>query len=46
MPELRVGSLCRILCPHDMEWEGTYIMDDDLRKMFAGLPKGCALEST
>ena len=33
-----------ILCPHDMDWDGTYIVDDDLHKVFAGLPKGCALE--
>lgn len=33
-----------ILCPHDMDWDGTYIVDDDLRKIFSGLPKGCALE--
>jgi hypothetical protein len=33
-----------ILCPHDMNWDGTYIVDDELRKIFAGLPKGCALE--
>jgi hypothetical protein len=33
-----------ILCPHDMDWDGTYIVDDELRKIFAGLPKGCALE--
>ncbi len=33
-----------ILCPHDMDWDGTYIVDDELRKVFSGLPKGCALE--
>ena len=33
-----------ILCPHDMDWDGTYIVDDELRKIFTGLPKGCALE--
>ena len=33
-----------ILCPHDMNWDGTYIVDDELRKIFTGLPKGCALE--
>ena len=33
-----------ILCPHDMDWDGTYIVDDELRKIFSGLPKGCALE--
>ena len=33
-----------ILCPHDMDWDGTYIVDDELRKIFSGLSKGCALE--
>jgi len=37
-------KLDEILCPHDMDWDGTYIVDDELRKIFAGLPKGCALE--
>jgi hypothetical protein len=37
-------KLDEILCPHDMDWDGTYIVDDELRKLFAGLPKGCALE--
>lgn len=37
-------KLDEILCPHDMNWDGTYIVDDELRKVFAGLPKGCALE--
>ena len=27
-----------------MDWDGTYIVDDELRKVFSGLPKGCALE--
>jgi metacaspase-1 len=33
-----------ILCPHDMDWDGTYIVDDELHQVFSGLPKGCALE--
>jgi hypothetical protein len=37
-------KLDEIICPHDMDWDGTYIVDDELRKIFAGLPKGCALE--
>jgi hypothetical protein len=37
-------KLDEILCPHDMDWDGTYLVDDELRKLFAGLPKGCALE--
>ena len=30
-----------ILCPHDMDWDGSYIMDDDLEALFSGLPEGC-----
>lgn len=37
-------KLDEILCPHDMDWDGTYILDDELRKIFTGLPKGSALE--
>ncbi len=37
-------KLDEILCPHDMDWDGTYIVDDELRKIFSGLPPGCALE--
>ncbi|MBI5583049.1 MAG: caspase family protein [Deltaproteobacteria bacterium] len=37
-------KLDEILCPHDMDWDGTYLVDDELRKIFTGLPKGCALE--
>lgn len=33
-----------ILCPHDMDWDGTYIVDDELRDIFASLPKGANLE--
>jgi len=36
--------LDEILCPHDMDWEGTYITDDDLRTLFTPLPKGVNLE--
>ena len=36
--------LDEILCPHDMDWNGTYIKDDDLEKIFRGLPKGINLE--
>jgi len=36
--------LDEILCPHDMDWDGTYIVDDDLKAVFAGLPKGVNLE--
>ena len=33
-----------IICPHDMDWDGTYIVDDDLKKMFSGVPKGATLD--
>jgi len=33
-----------ILCPHDMDWDGTFIVDDDLNKLFSGLPDGVILE--
>ncbi|MBI4768676.1 MAG: caspase family protein [Deltaproteobacteria bacterium] len=37
-------KLDEIICPHDMSWNGTYIVDDDLHKVFSGLPKGVVLE--
>jgi Caspase domain. len=33
-----------IICPHDMDWEGNFISDDDLRALFANLPKEVNLE--
>jgi hypothetical protein len=36
--------LDEILCPHDMDWDGTYIVDDDLKAMFSIIPKGVNLE--
>jgi len=41
--ELKDG-LDEILCPHDMDWDGTFIVDDELKKRFAGLAKGVNLE--
>lgn len=41
--ELR-DHLDEILCPHDMDWDGTYITDDELRGVFSGLPQGALLE--
>ncbi len=41
--ELR-DHLDEILCPHDMDWDGTYITDDELRGVFSGLPQGTILE--
>jgi len=36
--------LDELICPYDMNWEGRYIMDDDLDKIFRGLPAGVSLE--
>jgi hypothetical protein len=33
-----------ILCPHDMDWDGTYIVDDELKDLFSGIPKGAVLD--
>ena len=33
-----------ILCPYDMDWDGTFITDDQLNKVFGKLPKGVVLE--
>ncbi len=41
--ELKDG-MDEILCPYDMDWDGTYIVDDDLNKLFGKLPKGVNLD--
>ncbi|PIQ94177.1 MAG: Caspase-1, p20 [Nitrospirae bacterium CG_4_10_14_0_8_um_filter_41_23] len=33
-----------IICPHDMEWDGVFITDDELREIFSSIPKGANLE--
>jgi len=33
-----------IICPHDMDWDGNFISDDDLHALFANIPKGVNLE--
>lgn len=33
-----------LICPHDFDWNGTYITDDDLNALFTQLPKGVLLE--
>ncbi|MFH1076362.1 MAG: caspase family protein [Pseudomonadota bacterium] len=33
-----------IICPHDMDWDGIFITDDDLGGIFSGLAKGVNLE--
>jgi hypothetical protein len=37
-------QLDEILCPYDMDWDGRYISDDDLNRIFGQLPRGVALE--
>jgi hypothetical protein len=37
-------GLDEILCPYDMNWDGTFIVDDDLNRIFSGLPDGVLLE--
>ncbi|MBU0735127.1 MAG: caspase family protein, partial [Proteobacteria bacterium] len=36
--------LDEILCPHDMDWDGRYIVDDELGELFSTLPKRINLE--
>ncbi len=36
--------LDELLCPYDIDWNGRYIMDDDLNTIFRGLPAGVTLE--
>jgi hypothetical protein len=33
-----------LICPHDFDWNGTYITDDDLNAIFKKLPKDVLLE--
>lgn len=33
-----------ILCPHDMDWDGTFITDDDLGRIFSSLTTGAKLD--
>ncbi len=37
-------QLDEILCPYDMDWDGVYIVDDELKAIFAGLPKDVKLD--
>ncbi len=37
-------GLDEILCPYDMNWDGTFIADDQLNEIFSGLPDGVLLE--
>jgi hypothetical protein len=33
-----------LICPYDMDWDGTYIIDDELNKIFKKVPEGVLLE--
>ena len=33
-----------LICPHDMDWDGTFITDDDLNSVFKEVPEGVVLE--
>ena len=37
-------QLDEIICPHDMDWNGAYIVDDDLKTVFSTLAAGVHLE--
>lgn len=39
-----VDHIDELICPHDMNWDGAYITDDELNRIFAGLPDGVLLE--
>lgn len=41
--ELR-DHMDELICPYDMDWDGTFITDDDLYGTFKTLPKGVLLE--
>ena len=41
--ELR-DRMDEVLCPHDMDWDGNHILDDDLRGFFSRVPQGAVLE--
>ncbi|MFH0844356.1 MAG: caspase family protein [Pseudomonadota bacterium] len=36
--------LDEVICPHDMDWEGAFITDDDLGQLFSAIPKDVNLE--
>ena len=36
--------LDELICPHDMDWDGTFITDDELNSIFKGVPEGVLLE--
>jgi len=36
--------LDELICPHDMDWDGSYITDDTLNLIFKSVPEGVLLE--
>lgn len=40
-----VDHLDEIVCPYDMDWDGNYIVDDDLDKIFRKLPDDVLMEA-
>ena len=36
--------LDELICPYDMNWDGTFITDDELNNIFKGLSEGVSLE--
>lgn len=37
-------QLDELICPYDMDWDGKFITDDDLNKIFKDVPEGVLLE--
>jgi hypothetical protein len=37
-------QLDELICPYDMDWDGTFIIDDDLNNIFKNVPEGALLE--
>jgi hypothetical protein len=37
-------AMDELLCPADFDWEGNFILDDELDAIFSQLPEGCLLE--
>jgi len=39
-----VDHLDELICPYDMNWDGTFIIDDELNNIFKNVPEGALLE--
>ncbi len=39
-----VDHLDELICPYDMNWDGTFIIDDELNEIFKNVPEGTLLE--